>query len=146
MALNNVLKSRLNDPIQAVKFDEYRTIAINTNKEIDKRLDALISPQKESHQKTLAPDVIKRFVQIFNDATGHSLRTVDDKANRQLQKIILIDNYQLKDLDKAIKSAYSDMTLRETVKHLTPEFITRPAQFSKYLNMKDVTPKKVLSL
>lgn len=140
-ALKNELTLRLNDPLQVLKYEEYRTMAISTNREIDKRLDALISPRKEKASTALSKKDEGVFIQMFNDATGHKHRFMDDKAKRQL--VALYDKHTVThhDMEKAIKSAFKDMTERETVKHLTPEFITRPSQFSKYLNMKDTAPK-----
>lgn len=84
------------------------------------------------------------FVAIFNGATGHKIRVLDSKAKRQFYARIK-EGYHSNDFEKAIRTAFKDMTERGTVKHLMPEFITRPAEFSKYLNMKEETYKVTIN-
>lgn len=134
------LKERIPNPLYILD----RTTIDKRLKDVQSRIDELIElafvPEKQTKAFSLSQDVLSNCVAAFNNITGHRLRSMDEKATRQLTKLFL-EGYTTLDFDKAVKSAFADMSERETVKHLTPEFITRPAQFSKYLNMKEVKPK-----
>lgn len=115
---------------------------VQTQTRINELIELAFGDKKDKSKPELNPLVITDCLAHFNNITGHKIRIMDDKAQRQL-KALMSKDFVTGDFVKAVQSAFKDMTDRDTVKYLTPEFITRPAEFSKYLNMK-VEPKKSL--
>jgi len=74
------------------------------------------------------------FIKLFNELTGRNFKTLDQKTIKQFNDI-LKDNYKSSDFKKAISIALVEMTERGRQGYLTPEFITRPIEFAKYVNM-----------
>ncbi len=75
------------------------------------------------------------FLQIMVDVTGRRFRTLDQKTRTQFNDIVNL-KYTRDDLRKAATIALSEMKERGKDGYLTPEFITRPAEFEKYVTMK----------
>jgi len=76
----------------------------------------------------------KQFIQLFNEITKRKFESLDSKAKGQF-KARLQEGHNSLHFKKAITIALIEMTERGTDKYLTPEFITRPSEFSKYYNM-----------
>ena len=80
------------------------------------------------------------FIKLFNSITNRKFEKLDTKAQSQF-KARLKEGNDSKKFRKAIEAAYHEMSGRNTVNYLTPEFITRSTEFSKYYNMPDVVEK-----
>lgn len=75
------------------------------------------------------------FLKMFNELTGREFKILDDKTRKQLIKISGL-NYTVSDIKRTISVALSEMKQRDNEGYLTPEFITRPTEFQKYVTMK----------
>jgi uncharacterized phage protein (TIGR02220 family) len=76
----------------------------------------------------------KGFIELFNKITDRNFKTLDPKTKTNF-KNLLKEGYRSIDFKNAISAALKEMKKRDTVSYLTPEFIARPAEFSKYVNM-----------
>jgi uncharacterized phage protein (TIGR02220 family) len=70
---------------------------------------------------------------VFNKITGKKMKVMNDKAKKQF-KARLRDGYSKQDIIKAIKNCFDDDFHVANPKYLTPEFISRPDKFEKYVN------------
>lgn len=133
------LKCELKERVGKDQYILDQTTTAKRLKDVQNRIDELIEmafiPEKSTKVFSLSHDVLLNCVTCFNNITGHRLRSIDEKATKQLTKLFM-EGYTILDFDKAVKAAFVDMTEMGFEKNLTPEFITRPAKFSKYLNMK----------
>jgi uncharacterized phage protein (TIGR02220 family) len=73
-----------------------------------------------------------KFVDLFNSITKKNIRKLDDKAKRQIIKL-LKKGYTKSDIRTAIENCAKDEYHVQNPKYLTPEFITRDDKFTKYL-------------
>lgn len=105
------IKENFDTPIKE-KLKDNNNITINSNIE-DINFDSLL--------------------QWFNHITGKQLKTIGDKAKRQF-RARLKDGYTKSDITKAIKNCFDDEFHKANPKYLTPEFISRPDKFEKYVN------------
>lgn len=71
----------------------------------------------------------------FNKLTGKNIRVINDKARKQF-RARLKEGYTKKDILEAVKNCFNDDYHKANPKFLTPEFISRPDKFEKYLNSK----------
>lgn len=84
------------------------------------------------------------FREQFNSITGKRIRVVDEKSKKQI-RARLKEGHDKDDLVTAIENCFNDSYHKETgYKYLTPEFISRPDKFQKYLNAP--TTKKIGSI
>lgn len=72
-----------------------------------------------------------KFIELFNTLTNKNFRVLDDKAERQIKKL-LEKGYTKDDVVKAIKNCLADEFHILNPNYLTPEFITREDKFTKY--------------
>lgn len=101
-----------------------------------------ITPVAQGHQEVLPVNPSnasmakkeKDFIDLFNKITSRSFKVLDVKSKGQF-KARLTDGNTSKEFRIAITTAFKEMTKRGTVNYLTPEFITRPVEFNKYVNM-----------
>lgn len=79
---------------------------------------------------------------VFNRITGKKMKVMNDKAKKQF-RARLRDGYSKQDIMKAIKNCFDDDFHKANPKYLTPEFISRPDKFEKYVNVDgtDGTPE-----
>jgi uncharacterized phage protein (TIGR02220 family) len=105
------IKENFDTPIKE-KLKDNNNITINSNIE-DINFDSLL--------------------EWFNHITGKQLKTMGDKAKRQF-RARLKDGYTKSDITKAIKNCFDDEFHKANPKYLTPEFISRPDKFEKYVN------------
>lgn len=73
---------------------------------------------------------------VFNKITGKKMKVMNDKAKKQF-RARLRDGYSKQDIMKAIKNCFDDDFHKANPKYLTPEFISRPDKFEKYVNVDD---------
>ena len=73
-----------------------------------------------------------KFIEFFNQITNKRFRVLDDKAYKQIKKL-LKQGYTKKEVAIAIKNCMADQYHIDNPKYLTPEFITREDKFTKYL-------------
>lgn len=82
------------------------------------------------------------FLIQFNDITGKKIRVLGEKEKRQI-KARLKEGHTKDDIVTCIKNCFNDPYHKETGhKYLTPEFISRPDKFQKYLN---INPSSIIS-
>lgn len=74
------------------------------------------------------------FLGFFNEITDRGFKSLDKKAKRQFSYLIG-KGYNSEQFKKAISNALSEMMIRGSQIYLTPEFITREAEFYKYESM-----------
>jgi len=75
------------------------------------------------------------FLSVFRTITGKAVRG-DDKSKRQMKALEKL-GHTIADFEKAIKNCYKDEYHVQNRKYLTPEFITRPDKFQKFLFAED---------
>lgn len=73
------------------------------------------------------------LLRMFNTITGKGLKVINEKARKQF-RARLKDGYTKQDIVKAIKNCFDDDFHKANPKYLTPEFISRPDKFEKYVN------------
>lgn len=89
---------------------------------------------------------IKNFIEAFNSIRSRYLQNTrgyaaSKKTIRQLD-VIFRDGFSIEDLKTAVSNAFKDKYHADNSwKWVTPEYITRDDQFSKWLNAVDTTPK-----
>lgn len=71
---------------------------------------------------------------VFNKITGKKMKVMNEKAKKQF-RARLRDGYSKQDIMKAIKNCFDDDFHKANPKYLTPEFISRPDKFEKYVNV-----------
>lgn len=74
------------------------------------------------------------FLSIMVEVTGRSFKILDDKTRKQFNELIKA-KYKRDDFRRAATIALSEMAERNKEQYLTPEFITRPIEFQKYVTM-----------
>lgn len=114
------IKHKLNTPIED-KLKDNNNITINSNiDDID----------------------FQSLLLVFNKITGKKMKVMNDKAKKQF-RARLRDGYSKQDIMKAIKNCFDDDFHKANPKYLTPEFISRPDKFEKYVNVDgtDGTPE-----
>lgn len=74
-----------------------------------------------------------KFLDWFNETTGKRIRRIDNKAMRQIKKL-MADGYTKNELMTAVRNCARDKYHIENRQYLTPEFISREDKFIKYLN------------
>lgn len=74
----------------------------------------------------------KSFLEWFNKVTGKKIRNIDQKAKGQLMAR-LGEGYSKNDIATAVRNCLKDPYHQENRHYLTPEFISRPDKFVKYL-------------
>ena len=77
---------------------------------------------------------------FFNKVTGKNLRVINSKAKSQFNARIR-DGYSKQDISRAILNCFNDPYHKENPKYLTPEFISRPDKFEKYVHAINVQAK-----
>jgi uncharacterized phage protein (TIGR02220 family) len=89
-------------------------------------------------------DVIdfSKLLEYFNHVTKKSFKTIPNKAKVAF-KARLKEGYTKSDIMKAILNCSKDDFHIQNPKYLTPEFISRPDKFVKYLNS-EPTEQKVI--
>lgn len=80
----------------------------------------------------------ERFLLWFNSFTGKRIRKLDNKAIRQITKL-MADGYTKNELMMAVKNCAEDKYHKENRQYLTPEFISREDKFIKYLNYGEIS-------
>ncbi len=84
-----------------------------------------------------------QLINIFNSITGKRIKSVNDKAKRQIKNIL--KDYDKKDFLLAIKNCYEDDYHLETKhKYLTLEFISRADKFERFYGMQPKVTKNDL--
>ncbi|WP_296683513.1 helix-turn-helix domain-containing protein [Flavobacterium sp.] len=71
---------------------------------------------------------------VFNKITGKKMKVMNEKAKKQF-RARLRDGYSKQEIMKAIKNCFDDDFHKANPKYLTPEFISRPDKFEKYVNI-----------
>ena len=71
---------------------------------------------------------------VFNKITGKKMKVMNEKAKKQF-RARLRDGYSKQEIMKAIKNCFDDDFHKANPKYLTPEFISRPDKFEKYVNV-----------
>ena len=108
-------------PPTGIKMQPNNTITNNTNNNID----------------------WNQLIIIFNKITGKRIKSVNDKAKRQIKNIL--KDYDKKDFLLSIKNCYEDDYHLETKhKYLTLEFISRPDKFERFYGMQPKVTKNDL--
>jgi uncharacterized phage protein (TIGR02220 family) len=74
---------------------------------------------------------------FFNKVTGKNLKVINSKAKSQFNARIK-DGYSKQDISRAISNCFNDPYHKENPKYLTPEFISRPDKFEKYVDAVNV--------
>ena len=69
---------------------------------------------------------------FFNKTTGKNLRVINRKVKNQFNARMK-DGYTKADIFNAILNCYNDPFHKQNPKYLTPEFISRPDKFEKYV-------------
>jgi len=107
----------------------------NTSKSLVK----LVGKEKEIERIIEEDNIYIEFLNIFKTITGKSkIKSIDNKTKKQLSE--LLKSYDMKDIALAISNATKDSYHIETEhKYITPEFITRPDKFQKFVS---ILPKK----
>lgn len=85
------------------------------------------------------------FLKVFNDLTKRSFKTLDSKTKTQFDKLQKA-GYRYNDFVTAITNGFKDSASWLKPQLFTPEYITREAMFSKYLNWGDVIKKSAYEL
>lgn len=134
--------------VRVIKLDdkgqvELRTLSILTEYLLPPAEKSAPPPaEKSAHNKYIINtdsinSKVDAFLKLFNDTTDRHFKTLEHSDVRNFKK--LIDRgYRFPDFRKAISIAHFEMTERKTVKYLTPEFILRPKEFEKYVNMVEI--------
>jgi uncharacterized phage protein (TIGR02220 family) len=74
----------------------------------------------------------EKLLEYFNKITGKKTRVITQKTKDQI-KARLKEGFSKEDIASAIKNCYEDkFHIAENHKHLTLEFITRPAKLERY--------------
>jgi uncharacterized phage protein (TIGR02220 family) len=81
------------------------------------------------------------LLMVFNKITGKKMKVMNDKAKKQFRSR-LRDGYSKQDIMSAIKNCFDDEFHKANPKYLTPEFISRPDKFEKYVNSGDAGVSK----
>lgn len=110
------------------------------NKDIQTKSPSLKEKRKPIQRHT-------DFLERFNDVSGRSFRLLEAKTLRQIDALIDA-GYSLEEWGRAVSAAKKDRYLTgandRSVNYLTPEFISRPEKFEKYLNQRVGQPKQKL--
>lgn len=95
-----------------------------------------ISDEPSGSEEKPANELSKhqRFLNIFNPLCKREFKTMNDKAQRQLDKLFK-KKFTKEDFTKAITNGYADSLTWPKPDLYTPEYITREANFEKYLYM-----------
>jgi len=132
--------------ITICKYDEYNNISDEDEQPVNSQRTASEQPVNTDKKVKKVNNVNNRgsklpltdkelaFLNLFKEITGRSFKTLDEKTRRQFSEL-LNEKYNAKDFKKAIAIALVEMTGRDKQNYLTPEFITRPVEFSKYVTM-----------
>jgi len=81
----------------------------------------------------LSDDSYTHFIDYLNELTGRKFGYADKKARKNYEYLVK-KKYKREDFKKVITSAYSDgFHAKNNYKYLTPEFLTRPDKFERYL-------------
>lgn len=107
--------------------------ALNENKEKESKEDTTPSTPAGA----VAPNRHDAFLKEFNKITGRSFKTLDSKTKTQFDKLKKA-GYQYSDFVTAITNGLEDSRTWQKPQLYTPEYITREANFSKYLNWKAI--------
>jgi hypothetical protein len=81
-------------------------------------------------------DKEEKFLNLFNQITGRPFRALNDKAKRQLKKLIAHE-FTGAQFQAAIKNGFKDSKNWKDPSKFTPEYITRDDKFDLYLNAVD---------
>jgi hypothetical protein len=78
---------------------------------------------------------VNDFLNVFKKVSGKSrIKVIDKKTQQQLK--ILLQAYTMQDIELAIKNAMADSYhIESKFKYITPEFITRPDKFQKFVSI-----------
>ena len=93
-------------------------------------------------QGTIEQGTIEQeFLELFKSVSGKKrIKVIDDKTKRQLKTLLI--SYTMSDIETAIKNACADQYHIDTkLKYITPEFITRPDKFQKFVSI-ELEPEK----
>ncbi len=92
-------------------------------------------------------DRYKAFIELFNKITNRTGNRVfkGDNSSRNNFKARLNEGKQYKDFVLAITNGFADSHNWPSPDHFTPELLTRPAKFEKYLAMNEEAPKEPVS-
>lgn len=111
IVLSSGMKENFDTPIKE-KFKDNNNITINSNiDDID----------------------FQSLLLVFNKITGKKMKVINEKAKKQF-RARLREGYSKQDIMKAIKNCFEDDFHKVNPKYLTPEFISRPDKFEKYVN------------
>jgi uncharacterized phage protein (TIGR02220 family) len=111
IVLSSGMKENFDTPIKE-KFKDNNNITINSNiDDID----------------------FQSLLLVFNKITGKKMKVINEKAKKQF-RARLREGYSKQDIMKAIKNCFEDDFHKANPKYLTPEFISRPDKFEKYVN------------
>lgn len=81
------------------------------------------------------------FIQYFNELTNRKFGISDKKAKRQFE-YLTNQGYTSEQFKIVIKNAYDDdFHTKSSFKYLTPEFLTRPDKFERYLSLNEGVKK-----
>lgn len=136
--------------ITICNYDTYNELENNNEQPVNNRRTAGEQPTDTYNNDKNVKNVKKKgsklpftsvevaFIKVFNDTLGRlpgrEFKTLDDKTRRQFADILGAGRNS-KDFIKTIKIAAAEMGGRGKLGYLTPEFLTRPAEWEKYFNM-----------
>lgn len=88
------------------------------------------------------PSKYEAFLKVFNDLTKRNFRTLEAKTKTQFDKLQKT-GYKYPDFVSAITNGFEDSQTWLKPGLFTPEYITREANFTKYLNWQSVSRARV---
>lgn len=116
--------------------NEIQTTPIKEEEE--NKEDKQITIEQETNNAPQEGIDFKKLLEYFNSVTNKKFKTIPDKVKKAFNARIK-EGYTKTDIMNAILNCSKDEFHLENPKYLTPEFISRPDKFVKYLNY---IPKK----
>jgi len=141
-------KIRIQTKIRTKKYRERQqqlALKIHSEKSSDVTSDAVVTSQvtqcdahriknKRTKNNILYNNIYTEFLKKFNEITGRKFKK--EKKSQGHFNTRMREGYDLKDIEKAIKSGFESSKNWPEPSAFTPEYILRPDKLQKYINYK----------